>query len=1002
MKKFIFNLILLLVGFSAFAQKDAPVAGHAANLVDLLKRNYNAGDPETRKAEIAKDRDLVISIFKNYLYLEDRNPINSKFEKVDKAIIEKIKTNIENVNKLGGDFKINEKAYDTKKKQLGLLVSQNLEPKLVAVSAQIGKLNIDIVDLKKTLEDAKEGFDLAELTLLAQIYSARNNEFLSSVMQLFIDKYTLLKNNDSDGFASINYTSALQKGIPFIGGNLGFETYVDGLGRFLAQRIKDELTTYVIEEVKKWLQNPREDDPLAEFKVLLPRTTNFLIGFTADKLTSFPNEIKQFIEDDFNHILPNAANLKYTPRFRRMLLVHPNLEFAFEALQMIPQLSSVKHPIDYFKVLETSPTLLKWKTDKTAIDKYNIANTIFLSGMIAQSMIIIENDEPRFAGSDFLGTYVAEPNFCKLYIGFLSQQNYNYYNASFSSTTIVKDVNTIYSVDNKLKSIVSNPTLSTIDKDLITNMLKSIGANGEKVYVTALEIKQAKKLGKKIGADTVYNFIKSVIDLSTDVVKTTDQTMAQLFIDDKAIPKNIMEKTKPYFIMANNANEIVFDFQRKKYATALTKSLQIASTLLPDSKASKVQPLINSLSNFYTDDKIKNWNEIFNYIANFNTENIQADIVVPSKVRTYASSVSSELSKLKQFHLANYQLSTTSGSGTAIYTKRDTNIDDLQKLMITFEGATVKKETVDKIKALKELVDDEAFQRLVIAYYSNIVLEVAVDEFLIELEGVKVNNTPIFLLDQRNALREGIYNYAQSTFNNYIKSGYKTEKETLLKSKEILYTRIKDVLLSVSQNLNYTIDPKVMALVNFVNDMASADDAVAVQKAIESFALPTGSYSIKRKAQFNLSVNSYPGVVAGMELSWKSNATSKAFAMGLTAPVGLSFTWGQDNQSSLGFFIPVIDIGAVTRFRLDNDNETKTLPELSFKNIFSPGLYGHYGFKKSPLSLYLGAQYGPELKEVTKNATTGADESKFYESMRIGFGIVLDIPLFNIHTKSRL
>lgn len=986
-----------MVGFSAFAQKDAPVAGHAANLVDLLKRNYNAGDPETRKAEIAKDRDLVISIFKNYLYLEDKNPNIGKFEKLDKNI----KSTFEKVNKAAGELKKNEDGYDAKKKQLALLVNQNLEPKLISVTTQIGKLNIEIVELKKTLEDSKEEFDLAELALLAQIYSTRNNQFLSSVMQLFIDKYTLIKANNSDGFASVNYTSALQKGIPFIGGNLGFETYIDGLGRFLAQRIKDELTTYVIEEVKRWLQNPREDDPLAEFKVLLPRTTNFLIGFTADKLTSFPNEIKQFIEDDFNHILSNAANLKYTPRFRQMLLVHPNLEFALEALQMIPQLASVKHPVDYFKILETSPTLLKWKTDKTEIDKYNIANTIFLSGMIAQSMIIIENDEPRFAGSDFLGTYAAEPNFCKLYIGFLRQQNYNYYNASFTSIKL-NGVNQIYTVEDKLKSIVDNTTLSAINKDLIGNLLKNIGANGEKVYVTALEIKQAKKLGKKIGADTVYNFIKSIIDLSTEVVKTTDQTMAQLFIDDKGIPKNIMEKTRPYFIVANSANEIIFDFQRKKYATALTKSLQIASTLLPDAKASKIQPLINNLSNFYADDKIKSWNEIFNYIANFSVAESEIHNDISTKIRVYASSVNSELSKLKQFHLANYKPSSIFDADRAIFNARNKKIEDLQSFMIDLEGDAGKQPLATKVSALKGIANDKDFQLLMIAYYSNIVLETTVNEFLNELMSVNVNGTPLFIDGQKTALREAIYNYAQNTFVNYIQFGYKSEKETLLKSKEILFLRIKDVLLSMSQNLNFTIDPKVMALVNFVNDMASADDAVAVQKAIESFALPTGSYSIKRKAQFKISVNSYPGVIAGMELSWKSNATSKAFSMGLTAPVGLSFTWGQDNQSSLGFFIPIIDIGAVTRFRLDNNNETKTLPEFSFKNIFSPGLYGHYGFKKSPLSLYLGAQYGPELKEVTKNATTGADESKFYESMRIGFGIVLDIPLFNIHTKSRL
>src|SRR5688572_5964118 len=62
---FLFSLCLFPGILSA--QKDAPVSGHAATLFDLLKKDYNAIDPENRKEELAKDRTAVIAIFKGYL-----------------------------------------------------------------------------------------------------------------------------------------------------------------------------------------------------------------------------------------------------------------------------------------------------------------------------------------------------------------------------------------------------------------------------------------------------------------------------------------------------------------------------------------------------------------------------------------------------------------------------------------------------------------------------------------------------------------------------------------------------------------------------------------------------------------------------------------------------------------------------------------------------------------------------------------------------------------------
>jgi hypothetical protein len=109
---------------------------------------------------------------------------------------------------------------------------------------------------------------------------------------------------------------------------------------------------------------------------------------------------------------------------------------------------------------------------------------------------------------------------------------------------------------------------------------------------------------------------------------------------------------------------------------------------------------------------------------------------------------------------------------------------------------------------------------------------------------------------------------------------------------------------------------------------------------------------------------------------------------------------GSKNGDSDGIFIPLIDIGAVTRLRLDESNATKSLPELTFKNIFAPGLYYTHGFRRTPLSVNIGCQYGPELVKLETDGE-GVKKAQSFEVIRIGLGIALDIPLFNLHTKPR-
>lgn len=192
---------------------------------------------------------------------------------------------------------------------------------------------------------------------------------------------------------------------------------------------------------------------------------------------------------------------------------------------------------------------------------------------------------------------------------------------------------------------------------------------------------------------------------------------------------------------------------------------------------------------------------------------------------------------------------------------------------------------------------------------------------------------------------------------------------------------------------------------NFMASVASAGTADEVMAAIETVALPPGSASIKRKTKSNVALNGFVGISPGYE--WKTgDFDSGKFSFGVFAPIGIAFSkgWyaGPDDKNKYTekgcgtFFISLVDLGAVTAFRF-NDDEAAALPELTLSNIFAPGLYFIHGFKNSPVSLGLGGQLGPQLRKITadeKSVDTGINyTAKLF--------IAIDIPLINFRSTPR-
>lgn len=195
----------------------------------------------------------------------------------------------------------------------------------------------------------------------------------------------------------------------------------------------------------------------------------------------------------------------------------------------------------------------------------------------------------------------------------------------------------------------------------------------------------------------------------------------------------------------------------------------------------------------------------------------------------------------------------------------------------------------------------------------------------------------------------------------------------------------------------------------FMSNMVTAKNSDEVSAAIESVALPVGSASIKRQSDFNVSLNAYCGLFLGSEKIKGLDDKFKINSFGIAAPIGISLSRGNSflpwpfcffEKGNSGFssslFISLVDLGAITAFRFQ-DSTTEQVPTIKLKDIISPGVFWCLGIPKTPISVNLGMQVGPNLRKVTN--TTNDYSDKIYT--RYSISVCVDLPLLNLYTKSK-
>lgn len=200
---------------------------------------------------------------------------------------------------------------------------------------------------------------------------------------------------------------------------------------------------------------------------------------------------------------------------------------------------------------------------------------------------------------------------------------------------------------------------------------------------------------------------------------------------------------------------------------------------------------------------------------------------------------------------------------------------------------------------------------------------------------------------------------------------------------------------------------KVLASYKKIGELAvgivNAKNSDESKQVISKFVDPPTSYLEKRNSTLKVSLSTHPGLFTSYEkLEGKWGMTS-----GITLPVGIEISFGfgskntllakvdkestdrKSSDFSIGLFLQVVDLGSILNFRL-NDDSSSTLPgDIKLAQIYSLGGSLNIGFPNRSLTLGLGYQRTPELREVTKDGLKIMPKGD-----RLFLRLSIDLPLF--------
>lgn len=247
----------------------------------------------------------------------------------------------------------------------------------------------------------------------------------------------------------------------------------------------------------------------------------------------------------------------------------------------------------------------------------------------------------------------------------------------------------------------------------------------------------------------------------------------------------------------------------------------------------------------------------------------------------------------------------------------------------------------------------------------------------------------------------GISTYARTDADNSIRD---------LKIRRIQeeLSRVQTKIKKLNPERTDQFRAKLFRYGTFMADVAKANTSNEFETAINSIALPVGSSQIKRNRASSLELGAYFGAALSRERLVLPPGISApeleedAFGAALFVPVGFSYSRNIGGSKSITLFGSLLDLGALTAFRLESRNNdvdgatVERLPQFRPANVIAPGLHLMYNFPKSPFTLGFGVQDGPSVRKFT---LAGQNQVRDARSTRAMLTLSVDVPIFRFFNK---
>jgi hypothetical protein len=521
------------------AQKNRSVVSDCITLSGLLAKDYNQiQDLETRRTAIVNDRKTVISIFKSYL---PPASASAMFTRSSADIYRSVQDSI-----LKSKIAVN-----TAKVELENTPTTNATLYATKHAAYLNALNSN----NTIIYDKEYRLFQTEFDALIATITRSYNPYLNDVLVLFRQKYSSIHLKGPDNFATGFQIASFQKSIAGSGNAaLNFTNAMDGLSRFIIKRLKEELATQVFQRIQTQISSSNYD----ELRIILPKTTNYLLTITPDQYVSLPNLLKEKINQDLEDLLENIPNVISLPRVSAMVASRPELAFVFQGMTIIKELRQCNNPYEIFYIIENSPLIATWSASTVPI-QVDISNAIRFSGLLLRAISIQEGTQTSLVKWADWQNAAKDVNFYKTFLGFVMQQNSTYYNISFSGTTLNSQL------------IAYHTTLGTaLPSNVMIAAIESLLAKSEAYLATVSELQRLRRQGGKIEADTLVTMLNTAVDIVDETAKMVSTVYQQM---TGSVMANFNSNFNDYLVHARAAVTMYGYLSKKTYFEASSEAL---------------------------------------------------------------------------------------------------------------------------------------------------------------------------------------------------------------------------------------------------------------------------------------------------------------------------------------------------------------------------------------------------------------------------------------------